>query len=364
MPARDQETRDLPQVLRGSEVPIEPLRGRQVAVLGYGNQGRAHALNLRDSGIHVVVGGRPASQSIRKAESEGFRTGIASEIARGADLIILAIPDEWHAQVWNEHIRPHLHGGQTLGFLHGLSVHFGLVDVPHGVGCVLVAPKGPGTTLRSQFESGGGIPALAAVHQEVEQTTGPGGSESRAGTVGSMVPSSARELALAWAAGIGCGRAGVVMTTFKDEAETDLFGEQAVLCGGMLGLAQAAYEILVEAGYPPLLAYTECVHEIKQVADLLYARGPAGMRAAISNTAEFGALAAAPQIVDEHVRTRLRQILAQVQSGAFARTMVSDAAAGSPWLAEQRRAAESHPIEAAGKQVRALMPWLEKGTTE
>jgi ketol-acid reductoisomerase len=201
------------------------------------------------------------------------------------------------------------------------------------------------------------------VHQEVELTTGPGGSESRAGTVGSVAPASARELALAWASGIGCGRAGVVMTTFKDEAETDLFGEQAVLCGGMLGLAQAAFETLVDAGYPPLLAYTECVHEIKQVADLLYARGPAGMRSAISNTAEYGALAAAPQIVDDQVRQRLRQILAQVQSGAFARSMVEDASAGSPWLAAQRRAADAHPMESAGREVRALMPWLEKGTT-
>jgi ketol-acid reductoisomerase len=307
------------------------------------------------------VGGRLTSAGIRAAREDGFQVDSISRVVPDADLVIVALPDEVHAQVWRDEIAPHIHAGQTVGFMHGLSVHFGLVTVPHGVGCVLVAPKGPGTTLREQFSQGRGIPALLAVHQEVEQPSGPAGSESREGTMGAEPTPSARELALAWAAGIGCGRAGVVVTTFGHEAETDLFGEQAVLCGGMLGLAQAAYETLVEAGYPPLLAYTECVHEIKQVADLLDARGPSGMRAAISNTAEYGALTAAPFLADQHVRARMKELLRQIQSGAFARMIAEDAANGGRWLAEQRRLADAHSMEQVGRAVRELMPWLQKG---
>lgn len=333
-----------------------------MALLGYGNQGRAHALNLRDSGVDVRVSGHPGSASRTKAATEGFAVADPAEAIRGAELVIVALPDEVHAEAWRTAIAPNLRPGQTAGFIHGSSVHFGLVRPVAGVGMVLVAPKGPGTTLRERFVAGQGIPALLAVAQERAGGAGahghgPGGDGPRAGAV---APTSL-DLARAWAAGLGCMRAGVVRTTFKDEAETDLFGEQAVLCGGMLGLAQAAYEVLVEAGYPPLLAYTECIHEIKQVADLLYERGPAGMRAAISNSAEFGAYAAAPRMADERTKAAMRQLLDEIRSGAFTRRMQADHDAGGPWFRAQRAAADAHPMEDAGRAVRALMPWLGSG---
>jgi ketol-acid reductoisomerase len=331
------------QILTGPAVAADALRGKRVVVVGYGNQGRAHALNLRDSGLDVLVAGRPGSAARSRAEAEGFRTADTPAAVAAGDLVIVALPDEHHAEAWRTSIAPALRPGQTVGFIHGFSVHFGLVAPPAGVGCVLVAPKGPGTAVRQRYEQGMGIPSLLAVHQERDRADG---------------GPAARDLALAWAAGIGSAHAGVVEVTFKDEAETDLFGEQSVLCGGMMGLAQAAFEILVEAGYPPLLAYTECVHEIKQIADLLESRGPAGMRHAISNTAEFGAYSAAPRIVDEHVRSAMKAVLADIRSGAFAKAMKADADAGSPWFRAQRAAADAHPIEPASAQVRALMPWL------
>jgi ketol-acid reductoisomerase len=337
-------------VMEASACPLEPcptpdaLRGRRVAVVGYGNQGRAHALNLRDSGIALLVAGRAGSEARARAAREGFATADTAAAVAGSDLAILALPDEVHAEVWARDVAPAMRPGQVAGFIHGSSIHFGLVRPAEGIGVVMVAPKGPGTTLRARFQAGQGIPALLAVHQERDAADG---------------GPTALDLARAWAAGIGCGRAGVVRTTFEAEAVTDLFGEQAVLCGGMMGLAQAAYETLVEAGYPPLLAYTECVHEIKQVADLLYARGPAGMRRAISNTAEFGTYGAAPLIADEHVRARMRQILDEIRSGRFTRRMQADHDAGAPWFRAAREAAAAHPMERAGAEVRALMPWLE-----
>lgn len=340
MGTADQETHGFPQVLRNSEVPLGPLVNRTVAVIGYGNQGRAHALNLRDSGVRVVVGGRSESHSVRNAATEGFDARPTRDAVHGADLVILAIPDEHHAHVWARDIAPAIRIGQTVGFLHGLSVHAGWVAPPAGIGCIMVAPKGPGATLRARFERGEGIPALVAVKQDAEGVSG-------------------RELALAWAAGIGSGRAGVILTSFKDEAETDLFGEQAVLCGGMLALARAGFQTLVDAGYPPVLAYIECVHEIKQVADLLYERGPKGMRAAISNAAEFGAFTAEPRIADEHLKSRMRDLLRDVQSGAFTKRMAEDTAAGNAWLNAQRTAADADRMEQAGAEVRALMPWLK-----
>jgi ketol-acid reductoisomerase len=325
-------------------VTADALLGRTVAVLGYGNQGRAHALNLRDSGVAVVVGGRAGSDARARARADGLTELDHGAAVQAADLVILALPDEVHAEAWTNWIAPALRPGHVAGFIHGSSVHFGLVKAPAGVGVVMVAPKGPGTTLRERFTRGQGIPALLAVHQE------------RAFPADEP---SARDLAVAWAAGIGAGRAAVIGTTFEAEAVTDLFGEQAVLCGGMMGLAQAAFEILVEAGYPADLAYVEAVHEIKQVADLLYHRGPAGMRAAISNTAEFGTYEAAPRIGDEHVRARMRAMLADVRSGAFTHRMQADHDAGGPWFAAQRAAAAAHPMEQASRTVRDWMPWLD-----
>ena len=336
------------QTLMEQACTADALLARKVVLVGYGNQGRAHALNLRDSGIQVTVTGRSGSNARARAQMDGFQTSDTDRAVVGADLVIMALPDEVHAEVWTSAVAPHVESGQTIGFIHGSSVHFGLVRIPEGIGAVLVAPKGPGTTLRERFVQGQGIPALLAVAQE--RAPGTGGPTSH-------------ELARAWAAGLGCARAGIVRTTFGDEAETDLFGEQAVLCGGMMGLAQAAYETLVEAGYPPLLAYMECVHEIKQVADLLYARGPAGMRAAISNTAEFGAYSAAPRMVDDATKTAMRTLLKEIKDGTFSRAMQADHDAGAPWFRAQRAMASAHPMEQSSADVRALMPWLAAETT-
>jgi ketol-acid reductoisomerase len=320
-------------------ISLDPLRRGVVAVLGYGNQGHAHALNLRDSGARVIVGNRPGSARAARACADGFDVTDPREATEAADLVIVALPDEVQPQVFTESIEPRLRPGATLGFIHGFSVHYGLVDPPDGIGVIMVAPKGPGTTLRDLYVRGMGLPSLVAVERE---------NASR----------SAEFMALAWAAGIGSSRAAIVRTTFADETETDLFGEQAVLCGGLGELIVAAFETLVEAGYPPELAYIECCHEVKQVADLVYAHGPAAMREAISNTAEFGAYAAGPRVVDEHVRQTMRTILAEIRDGGFARRVREDHEAGFPWFEQRRRGAAQHPIEQAGHAVRAMMPWL------
>ncbi|MSR68844.1 MAG: ketol-acid reductoisomerase [Phycisphaerales bacterium] len=324
------------QVVVGAEL----LATARVAVIGYGNQGRSHALNLRDSGVCIEVGGRNGSPALANAHSDGFRP-LSSELAvADADLVIVALPDEVHGALC-----PMLLGAMkpsgVIGFLHGFSVHFGMVAVAKNRGVVLVAPKGPGTALRERFLQGIGIPSLLAVHQ--------GGDD----------PGRAEALALGWAHGIGSARAGIVRTTFRDEAETDLFGEQAVLCGGLCELIKAAYETLVDAGYPPLLAYTECCHEVKQIADLICDRGMAGMGSAISNTARFGGAASGERLIDSSVRTRMREVLADIQSGAFAARMVSDTEAGSPRLHAARSLAADHPMEESGRAVRALLPWLK-----
>ncbi|MDZ4756030.1 MAG: ketol-acid reductoisomerase [Phycisphaerae bacterium] len=329
------------RVLRGdADAPRTPLEGRRVALLGFGNQGRAHALNLRDSGINVLIGGRPNGNGCREADGLGFRTADLDGAAAEADLLIVSLPDEVHAEVYGRHIAPHLRQGATVGFLHGFSIRYQQVRPRDDLGVVLVAPKGPGTTLRERFVLGQGIPGLVAVAHE-----------SPAG--------DARALALAWASGIGCARAGILETTFADETETDLFGEQAVLCGGLSGLIVAAYEALVAAGYPPELAYIECCHEAKQVADLVYSRGLAGMRAAISNTAEFGAFEAAERIAGPGLRAEFDRILAEIRSGGFAKRLVDDHANGDGWLNAQRQLSRQHPIEDTGARVRALMPWLQ-----
>jgi ketol-acid reductoisomerase len=322
------------QILRAGDVSTDALRGRTIAVLGYGNQGRAHALNLRDSGLSVVVGGRPGS-----ARREGFEAGTLAEAAARADLAIVALPDQAQPAAWGKWIEDALPAGAVVGFVHGFAIRFGFISPRADLGVVLVAPKGPGATLRARFEEGLGIPALVAVERENAAET-------------------ARAFALAWGAGIGCARSGLIATTFAAEAESDLFGEQAVLCGGLLALVHESYALLVEAGYSPEVAYIECCHEVKQVADLLYARGPDGMRRAISDTAEFGAFVAEQALVDEHLRAKLRALLADVRSGAFARRFMDDYGRGHPDFTAWRRAASGHPIEAASARVRALMPWL------
>jgi ketol-acid reductoisomerase len=331
------------QIVRGPDsAPLTPLIGRKVGLVGYGNQGRAHGLNLRDSGVNVIVGARDGAGS-RQAKSDGFEVA-AIPAAAACDLVICALPDELQPEVLRDAIVPHLRPGATLGFLHGFTVHFGLLPaLPAGIGIVMVAPKGPGTTLRERFVRGEGIPCLLAVQQQ-------------------SLHGDAETLALAWANGIGCARAAIIRTTFRDETETDLFGEQAVLCGGMTALILAAFETLVQAGYPPELAYLECGHEVKQVADLVYQHGIAGMMQRISNTAEFGAHVAGPLVVDDATRERLRGLLQRIQDGSFARSLGDDHARGFKWFASQRAKFADHPIEQAGETVRSLMPWLKTET--
>ncbi|MEY3021862.1 MAG: ketol-acid reductoisomerase [Planctomycetota bacterium] len=319
---------------------VHALEGRTIAVLGYGNQGRAHALNLRDSGLRVIVGGRPGSTRIDAARTEGFEAMPLDEAAARADLAIVALPDQAQPAAWGRWIGEALPEGAVAGFVHGFAIRFGFIEPRADLGVILVAPKGPGATVRARFEEGLGIPALVAVERDNARAEG-------------------WPFARAWGAGIGCARSGLIETTFAAEAESDLFGEQAVLCGGLLALVHEAFALLVEAGYPPEVAYIECCHEVKQVADLLYARGPDGMRRAISDTAEYGAFVAEQALVDDHLRATLRRLLDDVRSGAFARRFMADHDAGHPEFGAWRRAASTHPIEAPSARVRAMMPWLK-----
>lgn len=320
---------------------LEPLKDRVVSVLGYGNQGRAHALNLRDSGVEVCVGQRPSSPGAERARADGFTSVPIEEATARGDLMIMALPDEAHGEVYGEQIAPRLKDGATLGFIHGLSVRFDLVRPRDDVGMVLVAPKGPGRLLRALFNEGKGLPCLFAVHRE---------SSAR----------NAEQLGLAWAAGIGAGNAGLLQTTFADETECDLFGEQAVLCGGMTSLMLRAFETLVHHGYDPELAYLECCHEMKQIADLIYEGGFTGMLEAISTTAEFGTYVAAEALSKARIETQLETLLRDVRSCSFADRLQRDVTAGAPELQKHRAHLTEHPIEAAGASIRKLMPWLSE----
>ena len=325
-------------ILPAESVDPAPLRGARIALIGYGNQGRAHALNLRDSGLQVTVGQRPGA-SFDHARADGFDPVPVAEAVAEADLTILALPDESAADTYGEHVATALRPGGTLGFVHGFNIRFGFIEPPPGVNVVMVAPKGPGTLLRSLYVEGKGLPALLAVERDA---TG-----------------GARQVALAWAAGIGAGRAAVVETTFAIETETDLFGEQAVLCGGVTALAQAGFDALVEAGYEPEFAYLECVHELKQIVDLIYERGVSAMRERISNTAEYGDLTRGPQIIDEYVRERMRQVLAEIRAGTFAAEWIKEYRSGGKNFHRLFEAGAASDLERAGENVRALMPWLQ-----
>ncbi len=332
---------------------MEPLRGRTVAVLGFGNQGRAHAQNLRDSGVEVLIGNRADTPNGRRAAASGFVPHAIADAAAAADVVVMALPDEAAPAIFEHEIAPNLRRGAVVGFLHGFNIRYGFIRPAEDVGVVMVAPKGPGDTLRRLYVEGRGLPCLFAVHQEAR--TGRGAKAGRAG-------GGAESIGLAWAAGIGAARAAIVYTSFADETETDLFGEQAVLCGGLAALMRAAFETLVSAGYPAELAYLECCHEVKQIADLVYERGLAATFDAISSTAEFGAYRAGPVLIDDSLRRRLRTLLEEVRDGTFASAMKRDHERGFPWFEASRSEARGHAIEPAGQVVRSLMPWLaEKG---
>ncbi len=307
----------------------------EVAIIGYGNQGRAHALNLRDSGARALIGQRPG-KSHDRATADGFKPQTVALACKDAALVIVTLPDESAPEIYDREIRPALRPCQTLGFVHGFNIRFGFISPPSNIDVIMIAPKGPGTLLRSSFEQGRGIPALMAIHQDAS--------------------GHAKQTALAWAAGIGCARAAIIETTFAEETETDLFGEQVVLCGGLTALCKAAFETLVQAGYTPEFAYLECVHELKQIADLLYARGLSGMRDAISNTAEYGDLTRGPRIIDDHVRAEMRRVLDEVRSGAFAKEWIAEHRSGGKKFKELHAADLGTAFEKAGETVRSWMP--------
>ena len=314
---------------------------RKVAVIGYGSQGHAHALNLKDSGVDVVVGLREGSSSKAKAEAEGLKVLPIAEAAEWADVIMILLPDTEQKAVYDAEIAPHLHDGDALFFAHGFNIRFGRIVPPAGVDVAMAAPKGPGHLVRRTYTEGGGVPCLIAVEQDA---TG-----------------KARALALAYADAIGGTRAGVIETTFTEETETDLFGEQAVLCGGLTALVQAGFETLVEAGYQPEMAYFECLHEVKLIVDLMYEEGIAGMRYSISDTAEYGDLTRGPRVITDATKAEMQKILGEITSGAFAEEWIAESESGRARFNPLRKAGAEHPIEATGKELRSMMPWISAG---
>ena len=321
------------------DADLHKLDGKTVAIIGYGSQGHAHALNLRDSGVEVVVGLRSSSASVAKAREHGLRVLEPADAASEAEVVMMLTPDELHAQVWESGVRDGIAAGNALLFGHGFSIHYEQIQPPPDVDVALVAPKGPGHLVRRQFLEGSGVPGLVAVHQD------PGGD--------------ALALALAYAKAIGCTRGGVIETTFKDETETDLFGEQAVLCGGVTELVRAGYETLVDGGYDPRLAYFECMHELKLIVDLMYEKGIAGMRYSISNTAEYGDLTRGKRVISDQTRQAMRQILMDIQSGAFAREWIAENRAGQENFKRMREEQSRHQVEVVGQELRSQMDWID-----
>jgi ketol-acid reductoisomerase len=319
---------------------LDLLANKTVAIVGYGSQGHAHALNLKDSGMNVIVGLYPGSQSIAKAEAAGLSVHPVAEAAKAADVIMILLPDEVQKTVYKEDIEPHLSEGNVLAFAHGFNIHFAQVVPPSNVDVIMVAPKGPGHLVRRTYEQGEGVPCLFAVYQDAS--------------------GQARDRAMAYAKGIGGTRAGILETTFREETETDLFGEQAVLCGGLTALIKAGFETLVSAGYQPELAYFECLHEVKLIVDLIVEGGLATMRDSISNTAEYGDYTRGPRIITDETRAEMRKILKEIQSGQFAREFVLENQSGKPGFTAMRRQEAEQPIEEVGQDLRAMFSWLKK----
>ncbi len=317
------------------------IQSKKIAIVGYGSQGHAHAANLRDSGVKdVMIGLQPGSVSAEKAKGAGFAVVTPAEAARQADVIMILTPDEGQAELYKKEIAPNLKADAALVFAHGFNVHFQLIEPRPDTDVFMVAPKGPGHTVRGEYQKGGGVPCLIAIHQDAS--------------------GNARDLALSYASAIGGGRSGIIETTFKEECETDLFGEQAVLCGGLSALIQAGFETLIEAGYAPEMAYFECLHEVKLIVDLIYEGGIANMRYSISNTAEYGDYVTGPRIITDQTKQEMKKVLRDIQTGKFARDWMQENMAGKPSFKATRRMQAEHPIEAVGEKLRGMMPWIGK----
>jgi ketol-acid reductoisomerase len=329
------------RVFYDADASLARLAGRTIAVIGYGSQGHAHALNLKESGQRVIVGLRPDGASAARARAAGLDVRSVRDAAEAADIVMVLVPDQDMRAIYDEGIAPGLRRGKTLLFAHGFNVHFGEIVPPKDVDVAMIAPKSPGHLVRSEFEGGRGVPGLVAVHQDAS--------------------GHALADALAYAQGIGCTRAGVIQTTFKDETETDLFGEQAVLCGGATALVKAGFETLVEAGYPPEMAYFECLHELKLIVDLMYRGGMSFMRYSISDTAEYGDYTRGPRIVTEQTKGEMRKILDEIRSGQFAREWLDENRKGRPNFERMRQQDTDHQLERTGRELRAMMPWSEEG---
>ena len=324
------------------DADVNLIRAKKVAIVGYGSQGHAHALNLRDSGVaDVAVALRGTSPTVKKAEGEGLKVLSLDEAARWADVVMVLAPDELQSQIWRDHLRDNMKEGAALAFAHGLNIHFRLIEPRPDMDVFMVAPKGPGHTVRSEYLRSGGVPCLVAVAQDAS--------------------GSALDLSLSYASAIGGGRAGMIETNFREECETDLFGEQAVLCGGLSALITAGFETLVEAGYAPEMAYFECLHEVKLIVDLMYEGGMANMRYSISNTAEYGDYTSGPRVVTPETKAEMKRILDDIQSGRFTRDWMLENAAGQPSFKATRARHAEHQIEEVGKRLRAMMPWIERG---
>jgi ketol-acid reductoisomerase len=323
------------------DADLSLLKDKTIGIVGFGSQGHAHALNLKDSGLNVIVGLYPGSKSWAKAEGSGLRVGSVADVAHEADVIMILAPDQVQREIYEGHIERGLSAGKMLMFAHGFNIHFNQVQPPPDVDVTMIAPKGPGHMLRQLYVDGIGMPALVAVHQNATE--------------------NAKQLALAYAKGIGCARAGVLSTTFQEETETDLFGEQTVLCGGVTALVTTAWETLVEAGYQPEVAYFECLHELKLLVDFIHNGGMASMRYTISDTAEYGDYTRGPRVIDDHVRQNMRKILGEIRDGSFAREWILENQAGRPQFLAMRRMGAEHPIEQVGEELRGMMSWLKSG---
>lgn len=322
------------------DADLSLIKNKKVAIIGYGSQGHAHANNLKDSGVSVVVGLRPGSETAKKVAAAGLESKSIEEATAWADIIMILAPDEHQAKIYRDSIAPNIRSGAAIAFAHGFNIHFGQIEPREDIDVIMIAPKGPGHLVRSTYTQGGGVPSLIAVHQDA---TG-----------------KARDVALSYAVANGGGRAGIIETTFREETETDLFGEQAVLCGGVTALAQAGFDTLVEAGYAPEMAYFECLHELKLIVDLMYEGGIANMRYSISNTAEYGDLTRGPRIITDETRAEMRKILKEIQTGEFAREFIMENQTGQATFKAKRRLGREHLIEQVGEKLRDMMPWIKQ----